>query len=539
MADFDRGIRHTGIKTVQPDDVDQTSLPASYGDNRLILMARDPTSAHAYWEINVDRINKAATFLGGGKAFLRLVEPSTERILAEYETRAGHGRYWMPLPRAGRAYRADLAMVQNGRAVVLGQSNIVHAPPDERTALAAPVFVGRAERRSALRQRLTLPTRTGVASNTARIGMAGVYRPSTMLRNINSFLRSGSGSEARLFGIGSEARLFRIGSEGRLRVRGFRAIGVVTPVLTVSPADVAWATMALAQAIGDAGTAVAAAVEGASSGQTVVIGQGGQAGTWYVPVDDYGHVVPAPDQNAPQNNVPGKYYYFTGKGWVQVEVGLTPETSTTTTTLDNGSTLTIQTTSITNPDGTISTTVITAQNNPDGTTITSIVAPDGTQTATQTYSDGSQISTQSNPDGSSMTTISSPDGTQTVTQTSPDGSQTTTVTNPDGSQTTTVTGAEGLGQGGGEGGFGGGEDTGPGPAPDPSPEPGPDPSPGPDPDPGPEPDPAPEPDPSAEPDHEPESHLSNQLRSSVHSRTNIGRKLKPRFVGQAAKLPPE
>ena len=137
MADFDSGIRHTGIKTVQPDDVDQTSLPASYGDNRLILMARDPTSAHAYWEINVDRINKAATFLGGGKAFLRLVEPSTERILAEYETRAGHGRYWMPLPRAGRAYRADLAMVQNGRAVVLGRSNIVHAPPDERTALAS------------------------------------------------------------------------------------------------------------------------------------------------------------------------------------------------------------------------------------------------------------------------------------------------------------------------------------------------------------------------------------------------------------------
>src|SRR5208283_3508349 len=36
-------------------EADASQLPLSYGSDRLVLMARDPTWAHAYWDIRVPR----------------------------------------------------------------------------------------------------------------------------------------------------------------------------------------------------------------------------------------------------------------------------------------------------------------------------------------------------------------------------------------------------------------------------------------------------------------------------------------------------
>ncbi len=69
---------HRVRQILPPDDVDLSPLPLSYGIDRLVLMVRDPSWAHAYWEVGVARITETSALLGGGKAFLRLVEPSTE-----------------------------------------------------------------------------------------------------------------------------------------------------------------------------------------------------------------------------------------------------------------------------------------------------------------------------------------------------------------------------------------------------------------------------------------------------------------------------
>ena len=52
---------------------DDAPLPLGYGSDRLELMVRDPTSAHAYWDLSSDRINAAVWPHQSGRASLRLI----------------------------------------------------------------------------------------------------------------------------------------------------------------------------------------------------------------------------------------------------------------------------------------------------------------------------------------------------------------------------------------------------------------------------------------------------------------------------------
>lgn len=76
----------------EPDDASHGPLPLTYGEDRLVLMVRDPASARAYWETGGTLIDEAVSSLGGGEAFLRLRGVRTGRVLAEHETRARPGR---------------------------------------------------------------------------------------------------------------------------------------------------------------------------------------------------------------------------------------------------------------------------------------------------------------------------------------------------------------------------------------------------------------------------------------------------------------
>jgi len=200
------------IRKIEPDDAGRAPLPLRYNTNLLVLMARDPNSAHAYWDIDLARISDSLAILEGGKALLRLFDAATGESLAEHETSAEHGRYDLALPWAARAYVADLALVNDGRAVVLARSNIIHAPPDAPNAdrrPAAAVFVERADQSRALAAGGMLsstPSARPGALPEQPIGLAtyGAVPARTRMP------RPGLASEARLAGIGSER-----GSEDR------------------------------------------------------------------------------------------------------------------------------------------------------------------------------------------------------------------------------------------------------------------------------------------------------------------------------------
>ena len=53
-------------------------LPQGYGDNRIVIMVRDPYWIYTYWEVNQKRINEIRTEFGpkfdGAKMILRVYD---------------------------------------------------------------------------------------------------------------------------------------------------------------------------------------------------------------------------------------------------------------------------------------------------------------------------------------------------------------------------------------------------------------------------------------------------------------------------------
>ncbi len=304
-----------GVLSVRPavDEAHLLPLPSGYGKNRVTLMVRDPRCAYAYWEIDSDRIRTANARIGGGSAFLRLVDPSNGRAFAHFEIRAERGQHWMELPRPDRAYRADLALVGEGGSVVLARSNVVHAPPEQPRPFGSPVFVGRSEQQDALRQGQSLSYR-GAAN---RQGLSSYPYWSTATPSM--WLLWPGASEARLFGIGSELRLTGVGSEGRLLRSNSLRRPVATARVLRTPARMARATNALAGAIkgGDQVAAHAAA----DSLATAMVAAGTPVGVAVIVLSEPTgtvHGSAGPRHDASRNNSDSQNSQNTNDGWTTV-----------------------------------------------------------------------------------------------------------------------------------------------------------------------------------------------------------------------------
>ena len=228
---------------------DDAPLPLAYGSDRLELMVRDPTWAHAYWEIGIDRIKDAVGSLGGRRAFLRLIGVPTGHLLAEHAVWAERGSHGFALPEADSSYMVELAIMRDYSWVVLARSNVVHAPPSTPRPATASAFVSRAHQLRAMMEGGTLegtggggrvlPPRTGGSPQAARsaAGRSQVGAPTSM------------GSEARLIRVDSESRLAQLGSEGRLVRREPVHIPFVVARSPGIPEPVAAALSALAAAV--------------------------------------------------------------------------------------------------------------------------------------------------------------------------------------------------------------------------------------------------------------------------------------------------
>lgn len=112
---------YSGVEVV-PQEFKEKSLelPAGYGDNRVVLMVRDPFCIFTYWE----------TF-----------QSENERILRVYETLnwnhfdievTGNTRNWyIKVPLAGKTYCVEIGYIDaNGKFIALARSNFVTTPPD-------------------------------------------------------------------------------------------------------------------------------------------------------------------------------------------------------------------------------------------------------------------------------------------------------------------------------------------------------------------------------------------------------------------------
>lgn len=119
-------------------------LPQSYGENRVVLLPRDPWWLYAYWDLREDTL-RAARERGGCRLLLRLHElggAGAGELIAEQELPDAARSWYLNVPRPRSAYRAEIGMrTEHGEFLLLAASNAAVAPPAAPSTVVQDEFV--------------------------------------------------------------------------------------------------------------------------------------------------------------------------------------------------------------------------------------------------------------------------------------------------------------------------------------------------------------------------------------------------------------
>ncbi|MGE0683646.1 MAG: DUF4912 domain-containing protein [Candidatus Binatia bacterium] len=147
----------------EPDE-----LPASYNDNRLVLLARDPHGVHAYWDFNGERWTQAQNQRDAedNKLVLRIFDvtyieftganswSSTDVELTPFAT-----SWYVSVPRADAAYCAEIGYrSHSGRFVSLGRSNVAITPRNDVSPSTTVRWLTPPERRASVQSTKIIPS---------------------------------------------------------------------------------------------------------------------------------------------------------------------------------------------------------------------------------------------------------------------------------------------------------------------------------------------------------------------------------------------
>jgi len=112
-------------------------IPSSYGDNKIVLMVRDPWTMYSYWEISSSvesavREKIAKRGLKGSKSVLRVYEITStgdEKIAFEFELRDWANSWYIHAGTSGKEWAAEVGIVcETGEFFSLVRSNVVQTP---------------------------------------------------------------------------------------------------------------------------------------------------------------------------------------------------------------------------------------------------------------------------------------------------------------------------------------------------------------------------------------------------------------------------
>jgi hypothetical protein len=135
-------------------------LPASYNDNRIVLLARDPHGVHVYWDFNGERWTQAQNQRDADddKLVLRVFDvtyieftganswSSTDIELTPFAT-----SWYVAVPRADAAYCAEIGYRSRSvRFISLGRSNVAITPRDEISPSTTVRWLTPPERRASV-----------------------------------------------------------------------------------------------------------------------------------------------------------------------------------------------------------------------------------------------------------------------------------------------------------------------------------------------------------------------------------------------------
>ncbi len=114
-------------------------LPQTYGEDRIVLMTRDPFVVHAYWEATPARLEREKAWFGwSSKLCVRIyditgVQFDGRNAVGYYDQEVSEraGNWYFDLGRPSHSFCADLGLLSpEGRFLTLTRSNYVTMPRD-------------------------------------------------------------------------------------------------------------------------------------------------------------------------------------------------------------------------------------------------------------------------------------------------------------------------------------------------------------------------------------------------------------------------
>ena len=112
-------------------------LPDAYGDNKIVLLIRDPQMVMAYWELTPDflseKLNEAGLNEQNVEYVLRLYNVSGENLEIakywDYPLYTMTRNYYIEVPESGKSYQVDFGVkTANGEFLTIVRSNSINAP---------------------------------------------------------------------------------------------------------------------------------------------------------------------------------------------------------------------------------------------------------------------------------------------------------------------------------------------------------------------------------------------------------------------------
>lgn len=115
-------------------------LPSGYGDNRIVLMVRDPWWLYAYWEITSQKVQEIKNSMGGlankAKLILRVYDVTDLNFTGfnawrsfDIEISGGAANWYVSVGNGNRSYVVDLGLLaETGAFYLIARSNYVTTP---------------------------------------------------------------------------------------------------------------------------------------------------------------------------------------------------------------------------------------------------------------------------------------------------------------------------------------------------------------------------------------------------------------------------
>ncbi len=109
-------------------------MPYNYGEDRIILLVRDPRWIHAYWEITGSKYDEVRKALGEGirtsREIMRIYDATSSPWKSfDIDVLGGARNWYINVPEPDRTYVVELGYrTSDGRFMMMARSNAVTTP---------------------------------------------------------------------------------------------------------------------------------------------------------------------------------------------------------------------------------------------------------------------------------------------------------------------------------------------------------------------------------------------------------------------------